>query len=138
MIESDITDITDVIADLVLQAEPDLMSRFAYQAEALREVKCLNPVIGRWLAAVDLNYLLSVLALHDKDFADMFPGAAHTTMQERRQFSAALDAHMEQCPACALAHGYDLELDARLEQACQQNNKLLLQILDEDESDSVE
>ena len=130
--------ISDVISDFVIQAEPDLIARLDYQAEALQEIKCINEVWGRWINAYDVNYLLSVLALKDKDFAEMFPAAAHTSEMERQRFSVALETHIEQCTHCSLKRGYDLEMDARLEQACQQNDKLLLQILEEDEAYSSE
>ena len=131
-------DITKVIADFVLQATPDLTSRLEYQAEALREVNCIDPTLGQWIDANDVEYLLSAFDLADDDFAERYPEMAHITEEERQRLIAALEAHFEQCPHCSLKRGYDLEMDARIEQTFQQNNKLLLQILEEDEADLSE
>lgn len=126
------TNITNVIADLVLQSEPDLAARLEAQAEALREVECTNPVLGRWIDAHDVKYLLSTFALNDDDFAGRFPAMAHITGPERQRVAAALEAHCEQCPHCSLKRGYDLELDARIKQASQRNSTALLQLLEDD------
>jgi hypothetical protein len=130
------SDITNVIADLVRQATPDLESRLEYQAEALREVKCTTPVLGQWIDANDVKYLLSTFALEDKNFDERFPAIAHIAGQERQHLIATIKTHLEECPHCSLKRGYDLELDARIKQACQQNNSALLQLLEEDGTDS--
>lgn len=132
------TNITNVIADLVLQSEPDLASRLEAQAEALREVECTNPALGRWIDAHDVKYLLSTFDLEDDDFAGRFPAMAHITGPERRRVVAALDAHCDQCPHCSLKRGYDLELDVRIKQAGQQNRTSLLQLLEESEAEQSE
>ena len=131
-------DITDVIAELVLESTPELAARLEAQAEALREVECINPVFGRWVDANDVKYLLSTFNLSDKDFAAKFPSIEGLTGENRQQLIAAIEAHCDSCPHCSLKRGYDLELDTRIKQACQQNNKLLLQLLEEDETDSSE
>jgi hypothetical protein len=128
------SEITDVIAELVLQTTPDLESRLEDQAEALREVQCVNPLLGRWIDAYDVKYLLSTFALTDKDFAARFPSMAHIAMRERQKVVAAIEEHFDRCPHCYLKRAYDLELDARIKQACQQNNSLLLQLLEEDDA----
>jgi hypothetical protein len=125
-------EITDVIADLVFQTNPELASRLEYQAEALREVECINPVIGRWIDANDVKYLLSTFDLKDGDFAARFPSIANVTQQDRQRVVAAIERHFDQCQHCSLKRGYDLELDAQIKLACQQNNSLLLQLLEED------
>jgi hypothetical protein len=130
--------ITDAIADLVLQSEPDLTTRLEYQAEALREAKCTNPVIGKWIDANDVKYLLSTFALEGEDFAARFPAMAHITSQERQRVIAAIENHCDRCPHCSLKRGYDLELDARIKHAGQQNNSVLLQLLEEEGTDLSE
>jgi len=132
------SDITDVIADFVLQTAPGLESRLEDQAEALREAKCTDPAVGQWIVASDVKYLLSIFALEDKDFAAKFPTMAHITGPERQQFIATIEAHCEQCPHCSLKRGYDLEWDARIKQSCKQNNNVLLKLLEEDETDLSE
>lgn len=128
-------DLTDVIADFVFKSAPDLASRLESQAEALDEAKCSNPVLGRWIDENDVKYLLSTFALNDKDFAEKFPAMAHTTKAKRRRVVAALEEHFEHCTHCSLKRGYDLELDAHIKQACQQNSDFLLQILEEEETE---
>jgi hypothetical protein len=127
-------DLTNVIADFVFKSAPDLASRLESQAEALDEAKCTNPVLGKWIDENDVKYLLSTFALNDKDFAEKFPATAPTTSAERRQVVAALEEHFEHCQHCSLKRAYDLELDARIKQACQQNSDFLLQMLEEDEA----
>lgn len=132
------SEISDIITDLVFLADVDLEARLEAQVEALRESGCVNPLLGRWVDENEVNYLLSTLALKDEDFTEEFPAMAHITGQERRGLIAALEAHFEQCPHCSLKRGYDLEMDARIEQACEQNNNTLLRILKEDEDDSTD
>ncbi len=131
------SDLTDKIADFVFMTTPDLASRLEYQAEALREAKCTNPVVGRWIDENDVKYLLSAFALEEKDFAAKFPTLAHITAQERQQAITTIEDHLEKCPHCSLKRGYDLELDAKIKQECQKNRDVLLQLLkEEEEADS--
>ncbi|HKY05937.1 MAG TPA: hypothetical protein VJQ56_13665 [Blastocatellia bacterium] len=128
-------DLTDVIAAFVFRSAPDLASRLEAQAEALDEAKCNNPVIGRWVDENDVKYLLSAFALNDKDFAERFPAMAHTSKAERQQVIAVFEEHFEHCKHCSLKRGYDLEMDARIKQACKQNSDFLLQMLEEEDAE---
>jgi hypothetical protein len=128
-------EITDVIADLTIKSNPELESRLEYQAEALREVPCTNPVIGRWIDANDVKYLLSAFDLRDEDFAAKFPAMANVTREDRRRVIAAIEKHFDQCQHCSLKRGYDLELDAQIKQVCQQNDSLLLQLLEDGDAE---
>jgi hypothetical protein len=130
-------DFGNMFADLVFEADSDLRSRLEYQEEALREVGCTDPLFGRWVDALDVSYMLAVFALKDEDFAAMFPTMAHTTERERQGFLTAMEGHFKRCRHCSLKRGYDLEMDARIERACRQNNDFLLQALAEDATDSV-
>lgn len=131
-------DFSDLFTSLVIQAEPDLATRLEYQGGALQETKCTSPLLGRWIDAHDVVYLFSVLALKDKDFAGIFPSMAHVTAREREQLSAVLERHFEDCTHCSLKRGYDLEMDARIEQACRQNSEFLLQELRQDQAGASE
>lgn len=133
------SDIEDAIANFVFQIAPDLTSRLEVQEESLSETECTNPTLGRWIDANGVNYLFSVLKLDDKDFAEMHPAMAHISAPERQRFAAELENHFTRCSHCSLARGYELELDARIELACRQNNKHLLQLLKkENEADLSE
>jgi hypothetical protein len=127
-------EITDVIADLVRQANPELDARLESQAEALREHKCTEPLIGKWVDANDVKYLLSTFDLPDEDFAERFPKMANIKLEDRRRVAAAIESHFEQCTHCSLKRGYDLELDAQIKRACRENNALLLELLGEEEA----
>jgi hypothetical protein len=126
-----------VIADMVRQPDPELTTRLEYQEEALREIECTYPVIGRWIDAYDVKYLLSTFALGDKDFATKFPAMAHTTEAQRQRLIVAIEAHIDQCKHCSLKRGFDLEIETRIERACQQNKGELLRILNEDEGNAT-
>lgn len=130
------SDITDFIADLVIEADAELATRAEYQAEALRETACTNPAaFGRWVDANAVNLLFSAFALEDMDFAVRFPKLKHITGPERQKFIADLEGHFETCKHCSLKRGYDLELDARIEKACLQNSAALLRLLREEEAE---
>ena len=135
--KSETKNVAALIADMVRQSDAELTARFEYQAEALSEIACTNPVIGHWVDASDVEYLLSTFALGGKDFAAKFPAMAHITEQQRHQLIATIKAHIEECQHCSLKRGYDLELDARIKQACQQNSDHLLRLLEEDDGDGA-
>jgi hypothetical protein len=127
------SDLTDVIADLVFQAAPELTSRFEDQAVALRETKCTSPGFeGQWIDTYEVKYLFSILALGDEDFAARFPALAHASAADRWQLRTTLEAHLERCPHCSLKRGYDLELSQRIKKTCRQNSTWLLHLLEED------
>jgi hypothetical protein len=121
-------DILDVITDLVSQ-DSEVELRLEAQAEVLREVKCIKPVFGQLIDANDVKYLLSLLALSDKDFAERFPTKSHFLEQQRQRLITAIEEHLERCPHCSLKRSYDLERDARIKQVCRQNGDLLLELL---------
>lgn len=129
-------DLTNAIADFVFRSAPDVADRLEAQAEALDEAKCTNPLLGQWVDENDVKYLLSTFALSDKDFAEKFPAMAQTTEAERQRVIAAFEEHFEHCQHCSLKRAYDLELDTRIKQACQQNSDVLLKLLEEDETES--
>jgi len=131
-------EITDIIADLVRQSNPDIEARLESQDEALREHECTDPLIGKWVDANDVKYLLSTFDLADADFAERVPSMAHVGREERRLVAKSIEKHFEQCTHCSLKRGYDLELDAQIKRACRQNSALLLELLGEGEAEPAE
>lgn len=117
--------ITDFIVDLVFQTNPELDTRLEYQAEALREAKCVQPLVGQFIDANHVEYLLSALALGDEDFAELFPAMARIVGTDRQKFAATIERHLELCLHCSLKRSYDLELDARIEKAFKRSNDLV-------------
>lgn len=131
-------DVLDTIAELVFKANPELTERLAYQAEALREAECNNPLFGRWVDANDVKYLLSTFALGDAEFAERFPSMANLSAQDRGRALAALESHIEQCKHCSLKRGFDLELDGQIKKVCKENDDALLGLLREKAAVEVE
>lgn len=111
---------SDIIVKLVHQAEPDLDARLEAQDEELLRLKCTNPVLGKWIDAYDVEYLLAAFALNDADFSEDFPKLAHLKQSEREKVVKAFEDHFDHCPHCHLKRGYDLELNSRIELACRQ------------------
>ena len=132
------SNITDVIAGLVRQTAQDLDTRLEYQAEALRETKCTDFSIGKMIDVNHVEYLLSALAMCESDFAETFPATTRITWQDRREVATAIEEHLQHCRRCSLKHGYELELDRRIELTCRQHRDFLLQLLDDEEATSLE
>jgi hypothetical protein len=127
--------VSTAIVDLVRRANPDLEFRLEAQAEALRENECIDPVIGQWVDTHGVEYLKSVLDLDDFNFAKRFSSIAQLDQQQRQQMRAEVGSHLDRCKHCSLAHGYELELDARMMRAFRENKTEFLQLLDEEEAD---
>jgi len=126
------------IVDLVRRANPDLEFRLEAQAEALRESECDEPAIGQWVVRHGVEYLTSVLDLDDINFAKRFSSVAQLDQRQRQQIKAEIETHLDRCKHCSLAHGYELELDARMMRAFRENKTEFLQLLDEEEADLSE
>ena len=122
-------DFDGLIIDLVRKAEPDLDARLESQAEALKELECTNPVLGRWIDEYDVDYLMSAFNLDDDEFASNFPGMAHLNQHDRSQIIEAFEKHFDQCPHCYLKRGYDMEMNARIERAYTLNSATVAQHL---------
>lgn len=110
-------DFSDILAQEVRQAEPDLDARLEAQAEALNELECSNIVIGRWIEEFGLGYLQAAFALEDKDFAESFPGLAHINQDDRKKVIETFNRHVDTCIHCSRRTSYDTELDSRINRA---------------------
>lgn len=130
--------LSTVFATVVRREPQEVKDRLEAQADALKESKCIKPLVGQWIDANDVEYLKSVLDLGDDDFARRFPSVADVDHHRRQQMKAAIEAHLDHCPHCALKHGYELELDARIMRACRENRAELMQLLAEEDSDLSE
>ncbi len=123
--ESD--NIIEEIARLVFQSDAEFATRLKIQAEAspLCELSCINPAVGRWVDENNMEYLLSVLALDDKDFAIAFPALSGITTQQRRQVIARIASHLEVCLHCAGKRAYDLEFEERVHRALEVDRRMI-------------
>ena len=126
-------DFDDLIVDLVRQGEPDLDSRLESQAEALKELECTNPVLGRWIDEYDVEYLIAAFNLDDDEFSSRFPAMGHLNQHDRSQIIEAFENHFDQCPHCFLKRGYDMEMNARIERAYDLNNAAVMEHLQSEE-----
>jgi len=123
-------DFDDLIIDLVRKAEPDIDSRLESQAEALKELECTNPVLGRWIDEYDVDYLIAAFNLDDEEFSSTFPAMGNLNQHDRGQIIEAFENHFDQCPHCFLKRGYDMEMNARIERAYRMNNAAVMEHLE--------
>ena len=122
-------DFDDFIVDLVRKTEPDIDARLESQAEALKELECTNPVLGRWIDEYDVEYLAAAFNLDDDEFSSQFPAMSNLNQHDRSQIIEAFESHFDQCPHCFLKRGYDTEMNARIERAYRLNNAAVVQHL---------
>jgi hypothetical protein len=130
-------DFDDFIVDLVRKAEPDIDTRLESQAEALKELECTDPVLGRWIDEYDVEYLIAAFNLDDDEFSSTFPAMGTLNQHDRSQIIKALENHFDQCPHCFLKRGYDTEMNARIERAYRDNNAAVVQQLSQEEIPSA-
>ena len=123
-------DFDHLIIELVRKAEPDIDSRLESQAEALKELECTNPVLGRWIDEYDVEYLIAAFNLDDDEFSSNFPGMGNLSQHDRSQIIEAFENHFDQCPHCFLKRGYDIEMNARIERAYRLNSAAVMEHLD--------
>jgi len=121
-------DIRDTIANFVRKSDPDFERHKEEREQGLRRTSCINSNLGRWMD-IGIEFLFSVLELDDRDFTVRLPILAHFTKTDRRRFLRLLQEHVQVCHHCALKHEDELDLNARIERACQDNSQLLLQEL---------
>jgi len=121
-------DIRNTIADFVRKADPHFEKHREERDQVLRRTSCINPSLGRWMD-IGVEFLFSVLELEDRDFTVRLPILAHLTQTDRRRFLRLLQEHVQVCHHCALKHEDELDLNARIERAFQDNSQFLLQEL---------
>ena len=118
-------DITGNIASLVIKANSELVEQIEEHKRTLRRLGCSNPFYGGWIE-MGIEYLFSVFDLEDRDFAARLPALADLNKPARRQFIKNMERHLQDCEHCALKHQHELNLNARIEEACLENREYLL------------
>jgi hypothetical protein len=131
------SDFSDIIVKLLRQAEPELDGRLEYQAEALDEEKCTNPLLGRWIDTNHAEYLLAAFSLNDSDFEEYFPQMTGVTEHHRKRIVRAFEDHFGLCRHCSLKRGYDAELDGKILRLCRDNKDHLIHQLKPENSETV-
>ncbi len=121
----------DLLAAFVRKAEPDLTFRLETHAEELNSLPCTEPVIGKWVDAHDVEFMMAAFALDDDDFTAEFPGLADLPQQDRQQIIKAFDQHFQQCAHCGRKQSYDHEFNSRVDAVVQKNRTDLLDYLDQ-------
>jgi GTP1/Obg family GTP-binding protein len=114
-------DIRDTTANFVHEADPNFEQQMEEQAQELRAISCLDPFYGRWVKA----------GVEDRDFAAHVPPLAHLTKIDRQQFLRRMEDHLRDCRHCALEYEIERNLNARIENAFQENSHTLLRLLQE-------
>lgn len=119
------------VFELMQLKESDLPTRLASQEEALDELTCAEPRLGRWFEENTVSYVLAAFNLSDEDFAETFPALKHISASQRQDIIQAFVGHIDICPKCFRKRSYDLEFERRLESALQENREDLLARLDQ-------
>jgi hypothetical protein len=129
------TDFTTTLTTFFEEMDPELRSSIEGQDETLRELRCNNPLVGRWIDSIFTSYLLAAFRLKTADFVEMFPRLKHIGTVQRQQIIATIEQHTTNCGRCATKKKFDLEFEERFERACKKNSEFLLHLLTEDESE---
>lgn len=119
------------VFELMQRSESDLPARLASQEEALDELTCTEPRLGKWFEENTVSYVLAAFNLSDKDFAEVFPPLKHISAAQRQNIIQAFEEHIERCPKCYRKRSFDLEFEGRLESALHENREVLLAKLDQ-------
>lgn len=129
-------DFDDIIVNKIRKSDPDLSARLEAQVEAVDELKCTNPAVGKWIDAYDVQYLFAAFALDDDDFAENFPKMRELTQHDRKRILKTFETHINSCSHCHLKRGFDLELDSRIERAFRENKDNLVHQLNPEASET--
>ncbi len=123
-------DITGTIASRALKADASFERHMEEQEETLGRIKCINSFYGR-LIELGVELLFSLFDLEDRDFAVRLPALAHLDKAGRQQFLKDTERHLEECEHCAIAYQHELDINARIEEACCENRESLIEQLEE-------
>ena len=122
----------DLLTDFVRQAEPDLDRRLEVHTSELNKFPCTEPIIGKWVDAHDVDFLLAAFALDDEDFAADFPALGHLKQPHRKRIIDAFNDHFQRCVHCSRKQSYDSEFNSRVDHVLQKKRKELLQCLEQE------
>lgn len=115
-------DLVVLITRSIFAKDDDIRNRLHAHEEALRELSCTDPELGKWIAVCDLPFLIETLVLSDAVFSQEFPGVK-LAADERKRFANSLEEHCEICAHCHLKRAYDLELQSRVKRAFAENKQ---------------
>lgn len=114
----------DTISTFILERDDDAPFRLEAQESNLRDKQCTQPRYGAWIDRCDYPFLMETLMLDHAVFSDEFPGVKFPA-KERAELALTLEEHCEQCVRCHLKRGYDLEWQARVDEALTENRDVI-------------
>jgi hypothetical protein len=119
------TDFFELLTRCIREKDANALVRLAEQEAELKERKCTNPEIGKWIDAVDFPFLIETLMLSDAVFTEEYP-KVKLSEEERKRFARALETHCEiDCPHCGLKRASDLEWQNRVNSAIAENKEVI-------------
>jgi hypothetical protein len=90
----------------------------------VRDLKCSQPVLGRWIDGCDFPFLMDTLALADGVFSQEFPGI-ELTQNERKEFARSLEDHCQECARCHAKQAEDIAWKLQIETAFAENKRAI-------------
>jgi hypothetical protein len=116
IMEYDIRNITDSIAEIIRKDNPDLDQLTNEQSQALLWTSCINPTYGRWID-IGVDLIFSALDLEDSAFADRFPSLSNLSKTARQDLIKRLQDHIQSCRHCSIKHDQEMELNTLIDRA---------------------
>lgn len=117
------TKLVELLSKLIAETDDDTRYRFRAQQEALDELKCTQPPLGKWIESCDYSFLMDTLNLSDRIFAKEFPDM-RLPFAERKRFAEELSRHCEDdCARCHLKKMYDLQWESCVDKAIAENRE---------------
>lgn len=117
-------DLITLLSRLILEKDEDAPSRLSEQEDYLKDLKCADPALGKWISDCDFPFLIETLALDAATFSEEFPDA-QLTAEERKEFANALEAHCETCEFCHSKRAHDLEWQSDVNRAFAENKEAI-------------
>ncbi|HEY0429194.1 MAG TPA: hypothetical protein VGC76_15545 [Pyrinomonadaceae bacterium] len=108
-------DITDAIANLMVNEDENLPARLREQEKNLKKEKCVDAKIGRWIKNYKMSVLIDILDSTDEYFHENFPGLKSFNRAKRQEFAKEVQKHGKICPHCKLKIFYDSKWEKETE-----------------------
>ncbi|MDQ3801651.1 MAG: hypothetical protein M3384_19685 [Acidobacteriota bacterium] len=109
--------ITNAVAELLLDNDEGLPTRLRRQEENLKKKKCINTEIGKWLEDFELPFLIDIFNSPDEYFGRKFTEMKDFALEQRKALLKEIEEHAKICEHCRLKISYDLEWDREVEAA---------------------
>jgi hypothetical protein len=114
------TNLLALLSTIIIEKDSDAPFRLNEQQSSLAEKECSKPELGKWIDRCDFSFLIETLMLDHAVFSHEFPGVEFPA-EERKALAQALESHCDTCVHCHLKRSYDLEWQARVDRAINDN-----------------